>query len=420
MELTNKQEQGLRIAIDRYHNNEKYTVISGYAGSGKTTLVSHIIEALDIDIEDVCYATYTGKAAEVLRKKGNSGAKTLHKLLYHNIPLPDGSFYRKPKDDLECDIVVVDEISMVPREMIDLLFSYPVYVICLGDPYQIPPIDQNSDNHLLDAPHVFLDEIMRQAKESEIIRLSMAIHEGRPIPFDDTGNEVRVLEREFLTDKGLLWADQVIVATNAARTMFNKRMRAALGRPENPTDGDKVICLRNYWDVVNKCGDSLVNGTIGYLRAPVQISLPYIATLPKLVGLRTNVDLDDGDSFTNLILDYNQLALGRASLDKKQQYKAAMAKRRNKALILPQEFDYGYAITCHKSQGSSWDKVVVVEENYPFDSVEHSRWLYTAITRASSKVMLFRQVKSMVWIIILAMSFLCATILGEIVDKEKE
>ncbi len=64
---------------------------------------------------------------------------------------------------------------MAPKSIMDRLFSHNVYVICLGDPFQLPPIEKDEDNHLLDKPHVFLDEIMRQAKESGIIRLTMDI-----------------------------------------------------------------------------------------------------------------------------------------------------------------------------------------------------------------------------------------------------
>ena len=71
MLLTKKQEEGLKIILERHKNNEKYTVISGYAGTGKSTLVKFAIDALNVEKSKVAYATFTGKAAEVLRKKGN-------------------------------------------------------------------------------------------------------------------------------------------------------------------------------------------------------------------------------------------------------------------------------------------------------------------------------------------------------------
>ena len=121
MELTRKQEEGLKIIVARHDAHEKYTVISGYAwvGTGKSTLVKFAIEALDVEPSKVAYATFTGKAAEVLRKKGNHGAMTLHRLLYDHMPLPGGGYYRKPKKALGYTIVVVDEVSMEPKSMID-------------------------------------------------------------------------------------------------------------------------------------------------------------------------------------------------------------------------------------------------------------------------------------------------------------
>lgn len=181
MVLTRKQEEGLKIAVDRYKKGEKCTIISGYAGSGKTTLVRFIVEAIGIDENKVCYATFTGKASQVLLKKGNKNVSTLHKLLYTHYPTASGKFIRKPVSSIPYDIVIVDEVSMAPRSLIMALAKYPVHIICLGDPGQLPPVNKDEDNHLLDTPHIFLDEIVRQAQESEIIRLSMDIRAGNPI-----------------------------------------------------------------------------------------------------------------------------------------------------------------------------------------------------------------------------------------------
>ena len=116
-----------------------------------------IIEALDVEEKKVCYATFTGKAAQVLAKKGNKNAMTLHRLLYDSVPRPGGGFTRIPKKSLDYAVVVVDEVSMAPKSIMDKLFSHNVYVVCLGDPFQLPPIEKDEDNHLLDKPHIFLD-----------------------------------------------------------------------------------------------------------------------------------------------------------------------------------------------------------------------------------------------------------------------
>ena len=103
--------------------------------------------------------------AALVQKKGNKNVSTLHKLLYESFPKPDGGFYRRPKPALGYKIIVVDEVSMVPKSLIDLLFSHKdLYILCLGDPMQLPPISKEEDNHLLDKPDIFLDKIMRQAE----------------------------------------------------------------------------------------------------------------------------------------------------------------------------------------------------------------------------------------------------------------
>ena len=90
------------------------------------------------------------------------------------------------------EVVIVDEVSMASKDLIDQLFKHDVYVLALGDPFQLPPINPEDDNHLLDKPHVFLSEIHRQAQESEIIRVSMDIRAGRPLELLD-GKDVKII-----------------------------------------------------------------------------------------------------------------------------------------------------------------------------------------------------------------------------------
>jgi len=391
MELTRKQEEGLKIAIDRHRAGEKYTVIAGYAGTGKSTLVRFIIDALDIQEDYVAYTSFTGKAAEVLRKKGNANAMTLHKLLYDSIPRAAGGFFRKPKADIGYTVVVVDEISMVPKELIDLLFKHRVYVICLGDPFQLPPINKDEDNHLLDHPHIFLDEIMRQAAESEIIYLTKTIRDYKTIDFHQ-GEEVQVIPKEQLNTGMLLWADQILTATNQKRLNINAQVRALLNKGPEPEDGDKVICLRNYWDDFSMNGDPMVNGTIGTLTNVFRTwrEVPRYAKceVDKFDVICGDFVTDDG-IYCMTEIDRMMLMTGMKCCDWRVAYKLGRLKNKY-GEIVPKEFAYGYAITCHKAQGSEWDKVLVLEESFPFDKKEHARWLYTACTRASEKLLLAR------------------------------
>lgn len=387
--LTNKQEEGLKICLDRYYKGFKYTTISGYAGTGKSTLVKFLVQALPVNEDDVVYCSFTGKAAQVLMSKGNTNACTLHHLLYESIPRPDGTFLRKPVRDIGYKVVVVDEVSMVPKEMIDLLLKQDTYVIFLGDPFQLPPIDKTADNHLLDNPHIFLDEIMRQALDSEIIRLTLAIREGKTIlPYK--GSEVQILNQKDLNMNMLNWADQIICGTNKTRTDINQQMRNWLGRDDEPCDGDKVICLRNYWDDFADNGDYLVNGTIGY----VDNSYSTFHQVPPYFGgqvikvFAADFISEDDANYGRISMDMKQILTGERTLDSKTIYRLMRSKKFSH--LVPYEFTYAYAITCHKAQGSQWKDVLVIEEKFPFDKEEHARWLYTSCTRAINKLVLIQ------------------------------
>lgn len=390
--LTKKQEEGLKIAIQRYLDHEKYTVISGYAGTGKSTLVKFITQSLPgINPDtDVVYATFTGKAAQVLMSKGCKNAMTLHRLLYESIPKPDGTFLRRPRMEIDFPIVVVDEVSMAPADMMRRLFNHcGVYVICLGDPFQLPPIDKDSDNHLLDQPHVFLDEVMRQAQESEIIRLTMDIRAGKEINNFD-GHDVKILNQTKLNTGMLLWADQIICGTNKTRVDMNNNIRQLLDRGTQPEDGDKVICLRNYWDDWADNGDYLVNGTIGFLNNTYSSfnMVPYYYGGQKIDVIYSNFISDAGADYGVIQMDTKEILTGERCLDNKTIYR--LTRSRKYASLVPYEFTYGYAITCHKAQGSEWNKVLVIEERFPFNKEEHARWLYTACTRSVEKLVLIR------------------------------
>ena len=393
MELTEKQEKGLETILTRYNLGLKYTTISGYAGTGKSTLVKFAIAALGVREDRVAYATFTGKAAEVLRKKGNTGACTLHKLLYDHFPKPGGGFIRKPKTSLDCDVVVVDEVSMAPKSMIDMLLSHKVYVIFLGDPFQLPQTNKDESHDILENAHIFLDEVMRQAAESEIIQISMKIRNGEPIDFMK-GKEVIIIPKSELVEGHLTWADQILCGTNATRENINRQMREIYGFSGLPQDGEKMICLRNYWDDCADNGDALVNGTTGTLRNPFETFRMIPNYIPidnhRMDVIQGDFVTSDGSTFNSVEMDKKLLIDGvKCITDGKILFR--LGKLKNKiGDIVPREFAFGYAITTHKAQGSEWDKVLVIEEKFPFSKEEHARWLYTAVTRASEKLVLVR------------------------------
>ena len=392
MILTAKQEEGLKIAVARYKNKEKYTCVAGYAGTGKSTLVKFIVEALGIEQDYVCYVAYTGKAAKVLQDKGCPNAMTAHRLLYQSFPRNDGTFYHKVKRPLDWPykLIVVDEISMLPKEIWDLLLSHRIHIICLGDPFQLPPIGE--DNGVLAQPHIFLDEIMRQAQESEIIRLTMDIRAGQELKLFK-GKEVQVIDQQNIVGGMYGWADQIIVAKNATRRNINSRMRKMLFDVDDeiPVDGDKVICLRNAWETVTEFGETMVNGTIGTI-TNIKYNHYHPFLHPQMTADFLSDDYTADEAITsaldmyfhNLNMDYKLLTTGEETVNAKN------FKRFPKE-FRPLTFDYGYCITCWKAQGSEYDKVLVFEENFPAKkTIDHLRYLYTAATRAKEKLVIVR------------------------------
>lgn len=385
MLLTAKQEEGLKIAVKRYKDKEKYTAISGYAGTGKSTLIRFIIEALNLDPEfDVCYIAYTGKAAQVLKSKGCPNAMTAHRLLYKSVQQDDGTFKHFPKRPIfPFKLIVVDEISMLPKRMWELLLSHNIHVIALGDPGQLPPV-MAEDNEVLKNPHIFLDEVMRQAAESEIIRLTMDIRNGKPLELF-SGKEVKIVNREELLQTGFLaWGDQIICGKNDTRNKINGIMRQAIMKTDNnePLVGDRIICLHNEWECINLTGDALVNGLSGNITDLKYNNMnPFMDKTP-IIDFKP--DIEDSDIFRGLEVDYRMFT----------EHIPTVTNENFKSIpkfYHPKQFDYGYAITCHKAQGSEYDKVIVLEEYLRSESKEgHKKWLYTAATRASKKLIIVK------------------------------
>ena len=309
--------------------------------------------------------------------------------------MPNGTykFSPKPKFEVPYSVIVVDEVSMLPAPMWQLLLTHGAYILATGDPEQLPPVDKEADNHVLDNPHIFLDEIMRQAQDSEIIRLSMWIREGKPLSqFPVAGEQVQIINSCDVVEGMYSWADQILCATNVKRREINNFVRQQKGFGIEPCIGDKIISLKNHWDWSSKEGTwALTNGSIGSIKYmdKQNIWLPrYIYNEGPVPYLFTSIDLDDGDEFTMVPIDYTALKIGDSLLNNKQVY---LLNKNDNLPDAPFDFAYAYAITCHKAQGSEWDKVLVFEEWFPNITEEHRRWLYTAITRASEKLVVIKK-----------------------------
>lgn len=334
----------------------------GYAGTGKTTLARHIAEAVD---GDVLFAAFTGKAASVLRSKGCEGATTLHSLIYRSRGSDEEGpnfVLNRQSDVAKADLLVVDECSMVDEELGRDVLSFGTKVLVLGDPAQLPPI-KGGGFFTEHEPDAMLTEVHRQAQDHPIIRLSMLAREGLPIPHGDHGG-MRVLPRRGVDAEALremvMGSDQVLVGLNKTRRNYNQRIRALTGfRDPMPAAGEKLVCLRN--DKTK----GLLNGSSWTVKAVTGEAKGFVKmeVLPEEDGARRAV----------------KVAVLREFFEGTEA-DVPFAIRRHS-----DEFDYGYALTVHKAQGSQWDDVVLFDESYAFR--EHrARWLYTGVTRAAKRL----------------------------------
>ena len=382
MILTKGQEEAIKVCVERYRNKEPFTVIAGPAGSGKSTVVQYIVEALNIAEDNVVMATFTGKASMVLREKGCKNAMTLHKLLYIPKKIPgtdDVEFI--PRDCFTCDpkLIVVDEASMVSKELFDLLLKHHVHIIFLGDNAQLPAIGDNA--HILDNPHVVLTEITRQALDSPIIRLSMDIREGKPLIYGGP-KEAKIIPRSKVSPKLLLGADIVLCGRNSTRRWLNNEIRKLKwgeAYQEGPLEGDKLICLKNYWDITDTTEETpLLNGSIGTISKIKTQDTKLLK--PKLTARFTD---EVGNIFTKgkFNIDYQLLTTGEPTVNNDNYMMFYKVQR-------PSLFSYAYSITTWKGQGSEFDKVLIFDDGFPYDKESHQKFLYTSVTRASKQCIL--------------------------------
>lgn len=384
--LTPMQDGAVEAIKEWYTNSSKQTFfLAGFAGTGKSTIVQHAIDVLGVKKEKVEFACYTGKAALVLSQKasGKFKVKTIHRLIYKLDEATKGAptFILRAKHELDhLKLIVIDECSMVDGQVMQDLKSFGVKILFIGDTGQLPPVNQKGNEDFLkmfNNPDYTLTEIHRQAEGNPIIYLSMLARTKQPIPYGWYG-----ANREVLVIDQMQWhqvkqhcyttADQIICGKNKTRHGLNQDIRQYLGYTNIlPQKGDKLICTRNDWG--KSIQDiNLVNGMTGYVDYIKYDMQDNYDIKREAMKIAFRPDFTD-KKFHNLYLVNDHFT------DK--EYKLLPHE-----YSIYSEFDYGYCITCHKSQGSQWNNVVVISEM--LNREEHHRWLYTAITRSAEKLVL--------------------------------
>ena len=371
MEFSPQQDQALKAASQWLKAGDRQIFrLFGYAGTGKTTLARHLAEGVD---GDVLFAAFTGKAAQVLRSRGASKASTIHSLIYRprgeetvedeetgkQAVLPTFSLNRQSPVS-KAAVIIIDECSMVDEELGRDLLSFGTPVLVLGDPGQLPPVSGGGffTEH---EPDILLEEIHRQARGNPIIELARQVREGGQIMIGDYGDTAKVISKSDVDTDLVLAADQVLVGTNKTRRRYNQRLRELKGfEGPLPAAGDKLVCLRNDPQ------KGLLNGSLWQVTSAARTVKPAMNIL-----IRTEDEGVDRHSA--------KVKLLKAAFEEPEREIPWQLKRRH------DDFDYGYALTVHKAQGSQWEDVVLFDESYAFR--EHrDRWLYTAITRASERL----------------------------------
>lgn len=418
--LSAQQQAGME-AIRKWHSaalagGPQVMRLAGPAGTGKTTLAKRIPEALGLD--GVVYGTYTGKAAHVLRTKGASPVSTIHSAIYTMAPDPEAvralrearreigeidfgltgldlDESIKRRDELQAqlpaleaatrklhwefdplgdwsyaDLIVLDEVSMVNREMAMDIESYGLPVLVLGDPAQLPPV-KGEGYYLVNRPDFMLTEVHRQALESPVLRLATRIREA------DARGPLPGLVRSDCEPASLaaaMEADQIICWSNRQRWALTAAVRKRKGFPSGrPTAGDKIMCLANNRDL------GVFNGQQFSVAVVQEDKVGYTMTLG-----------DENGEFREIKV----FADGFESQELQDQAKDSGSGVKGGRMLAT----YSWAITCHKAQGSEWPKVYIANEMTKMYAAEQRRrssemaarqcqaWMYTAVTRASESV----------------------------------
>ncbi len=367
---SSEQTAAIRGIVEWYKSGSQEFYIAGYAGVGKSTVAAAAIEELKgkCGVKHVRTAAYTGKAASVLRKKGVPDAQTIHSLIYAPVEDEESGELRfvvsEESPAADADLIVLDECSMVNKEIADDLRYFGKKTLIMGDPGQLPPINGDGDFTNRE-PDVFLREIHRQAADSPIIELATLARQGKPMPkgYDKAG--VRVLPLTKETQPMIYREDtQPICGLNRVRWAYNLRIRKLRGFEGSlPQVGERVICCRNNQK------EGLFNGGMGTLR---KIASEH----GKLPGtLLIDVDMEDLQKrSTNLLVDPY---LFQKHYTNGESQKLALPK----GFPRLDEYDLGYLLTAHKAQGSSWDDVTVIDDSACFRE-NRNNWLYTSLTRA--------------------------------------
>lgn len=404
--LTDGQGQALEmvkklIALPR--NRPRIGRIRGYAGTGKTTMLRILPQA----IGGMSIITPTGKSALRVTEATALEASTAHRWMY--VPMEDPFtgrvvFKRNTREKMVAPasgLIVIDEASMIGLSLWEDIYAMATelgcHILCVGDPFQLPPVETDGrkddpfglleDNFKYDL-NSDLTEVTRQAMDSPIIRASMMIRDGRveeAIMMLPRVREDRLLEEQIkvLESKGV-----VICHKNMSRHELNRRVRESKGLARNAlSPGEPLLVLRNNYELSRFNGEVLVFDD--WIRIPSKQWEIYDRWKDAIESSSFGLARIEGDE-ASLAMSAISGKLGVEWVNPCEHVSQTAVGEKIPYL----HCNYGYTMTAHKSQGSEWkDVVVVVEPSVRVKSKDGKRWLYTAVTRARENVKIAWNVK---------------------------
>lgn len=428
-------------------NTSEVFILKGYAGTGKTTLISTLVNHLSNVKQKYILLAPTGRAAKVISNYANKPAYTIHKRIYFPKKNKSGGVsFTLQQNKYKNTLFIVDEASMISDvnqdtkmyqygSLLDDLMHYidsgqNCKLILIGDTAQLPPVNLDI-SPALDASlislhfnkeihQIELDEVVRQAEESGILYNATELRETlkeslladfkfKLSPFSDIirlqdGYEIQDAIHQAFLDYGPE-ETTFIVRSNKRANQYNQQIRTKiLGRESELSIGDLLMVVKNnyFWLPESSEVGFIANGDI--------IEVKRIKTIQELYGFKfatvtvTMIDYPNQPSFeTVLLLDtinsespsltyeesnklYQEVMLDFE--DEKHQYKKFLKVKKNPYFNALQ-VKFSYAMTCHKSQGGQWHTVFIEQPYLPNGiHIEYIRWLYTAVTRAKEKLYL--------------------------------
>lgn len=448
MQLTDDQQRAF-TSVQKFlqTRNDQVFILTGYAGTGKTTLVKKILEWLSQRKRPVRLLATTGRAAKVLANKTDARAATLHSCLYRFDELTSGTntgslemnFGLKSSAELPKDMVfIIDEASMLSHEpskyaaglnfgsgqVLQDLFTFADkrQLIFVGDPCQLPPVGDSSFSAALHkgffrrqglpAQQVSLTQIVRQAAESEVLQaandfrrsLERGDFKKYPKVRFGGGDSLRILEDhhrlldEYIREVRQSGFKETIMLgyANWQIAMLNRNIRSALYPSSDLQAEELLMVVQNNYPSGLANGDQLILGKVDFhtrragftfLKARVRA---LHQTEEKEVLLIHDLLYNDKSGLSRretqrLVIDFDQRQRARGIRPKSETYRIAMEKD---PYLNALRAKFGYAITCHKAQGGEWSQVFlnIHRSLYGLPGEQLYRWYYTALTRASDRL----------------------------------